>query len=87
MQTAYDVIIPDYSEYSAPQSRMLGLHSMYSGMRKRLNQTVFPGKFCLFLFQNMVNKTHNYRAKCNLGKVKLETMLASGFPLLLGVAR
>ena len=25
-------------------------------------------------------------AKCNLGKVKLETMLASGFPLLLEAA-
>ena len=26
-------------------------------------------------------------AKCNLGKVKLETMLASGVPPLLGVAQ
>ena len=25
-------------------------------------------------------------AKCNLGKVKLETMLASGLPLVLGAA-
>ena len=38
-RTRSDLIILDYSKYSAPQNRMLGINSMYSECEKRLNGT------------------------------------------------
>ena len=43
----HDVIIPDYSKYSAFWSRMFGIHSMYSVSIERL-----------FRNRNSVNRTH-----------------------------
>ena len=40
-----DVIILDYSEYSAPQSRMLGIHSMYSGIGIATQSNAHSGSF------------------------------------------
>ena len=40
-QRTYDVIIPVYSEYSPPQSRMLGIHSVYSRMNSESIEGIF----------------------------------------------
>ena len=52
------VVIPGYSEYSAPYSRMLGIHSMYSGIGVAAQSNGCSGLFHLFLFRNRVNRTH-----------------------------
>ena len=43
-----------FSEDSAPQSRMLGIHSLYS----RTQSNRYSELFNLFLFRNKVNRTH-----------------------------
>ena len=53
-----DVIIPDYSKYSALWSRMFGIHSMYSGIGIASQSNGCSGLFQLFLFRNSVNRTH-----------------------------
>ena len=53
-----DVIIPVYSEYSVPQSRMLGLHSVYSRIENETQSNGYLGLFYLLLFWNKVNRTH-----------------------------
>ena len=54
----HDVIIPDYSKYSALWSRMFGIHSMYSGTGKASQSNGCSGLFLSFLFRNSVNRTH-----------------------------
>lgn len=54
----HDVIIPDYSKYSALWSRMFGIHSMYSGIGIASQSNGCSGLFLLFLFRNSVNRTH-----------------------------
>ena len=57
-QRENDVIIPVYSEYSARQSRMLGIHSVYSRIEIATRSKGYSGLFHLFLFRNKVNRTH-----------------------------
>ena len=54
----HDVIIPDYSKYSALWSRMCGIHSTYSGIGIASQSNGCSGLFLLFLFRNSVNRTH-----------------------------
>ena len=54
----HDVIIPDYSKYSALWSRMFGIHSMYSGIGIASQSNGCSGLLLLFLFRNSVNRTH-----------------------------
>ena len=65
--TKHDVIIPDYSKYSALWSRMFGIHSMYSGIRIASQSNGCSGLFLLFLFRNSVNRTHPELARGGLG--------------------
>ena len=58
-QRTNDVIIPVYSEYSAPQSRMLGIHSVYSRIGIATQSNGYSWLFHLFLFRNKVNRTHS----------------------------
>ena len=53
-----DVILPVYSEYSVPQSRMLGIHSLYSRIENETQSNGYLGLFHLFLFWNKVYRTH-----------------------------
>ena len=58
-QRTYDVIIPLYSEYSAPQIRMLGINSVYSIIGIATQSNGYSGLFHLFLFRNKVRtQTH-----------------------------
>ena len=56
-----DVIIPVYSEYSAPLGRMLGIHSMYTRIGIATQSMGYSWLFHLFLFRNKVNRTHPYK--------------------------
>ena len=55
-QRKNDVIIPVYFEYSAPQSRMLGIHFVYSRIGIATQSNGCSGLFHLFLFRNKVNR-------------------------------
>ena len=46
------------SEYTAPQSRILGIHSVYSRIGIATQSNGCSGLFHLFLFRNKVNRTH-----------------------------
>ena len=54
----HEVIIPDYSEYSALQGGMFGIHSTYSWIGIGSQSNGCLGLFRLFLFRNRVNRTH-----------------------------
>ena len=53
-----DLIIPVYSEYSVPQSRMLGMHPVYYRIENETQSNGYLELFYLFLFWNKVNRTH-----------------------------
>ena len=51
-------LLPDYSEYSASRSRMIGIHSMYSGIGIASQPNGCFCLFWLFLSGNRFNRTH-----------------------------
>ena len=69
--------IPDYSVYSAPQSKMLGIHSTYSGIGIASQSNSCLGLF-RFLIWNRVNRTHPCNVpqkEWNLSKTKMYLMI------------